>query len=492
MLVVLGSVVSPVYVRANDIGKNRRRAAVPTFSAQSPSIPTTPLPPKPCRFTSTTIPWSSNKEFSQPFQVPRTKYDDVNATVRTNEFDIEFERSQQQKAVRKYAIDVCPNQYASSAFVTEPAQNQTGPSDDHIALSRQTSVEQSIVQEQSDRSVLPLTETSCFPGPPLNPPGVEESSTGVSGVAANHLGLHNDSTPLVNTQVIPPTSSPPCTYDLRLPSANAPDNSLHPCDSWTGNYRSNRIGAGDSGGEITFHEDQVENLQHAATTAQSVQPNDLHVQVTEKEEPYESGRPHVSFPSQQPTRPERLPSVSVVIPVRRPDKLTTTTTQTNITRKPRRLQGADDHGDNNDAAVHELCYDRPVSSSRSNNEVEGNLRKKHTPSSLMDDAAGACPQSPQKSPDSRFAVTPTEAKEVFGRGVLRIQPYGPRHAYFITFLPDVVQPPSKPSPSELPLEKPSRSGNRNSREQSRLRQVAGKKITSEFLIHLQRTGSWSS
>ncbi|THC89787.1 hypothetical protein EYZ11_010750 [Aspergillus tanneri] len=155
--------------------------------------------------------------------------------------------------------------------------------------------------------------------------------------------------------------------------------------------------------------------------------------------------------------PERLPSVSVVIPVRRPDKLTTTTTQTNITRKPRRLQGADDHGDNNDAAVHELCYDRPVSSSRSNNEVEGNLRKKHTPSSLMDDAAGACPQSPQKSPDSRFAVTPTEAKEVFGRGVLRIQPYGPRHAYFITFLPDVVQPPSKPSPSELPLEKPSRS-----------------------------------
>ncbi|OJD23148.1 hypothetical protein ACJ73_05500 [Blastomyces percursus] len=43
----------------------------------------------------------------------------------------------------------------------------------------------------------------------------------------------------------------------------------------------------------------------------------------------------------------------------------------------------------------------------------------------------------------------SEAQEVFGRGILRIQPHGHRNAYIFTFLPDVVEAAPKSSASEL-------------------------------------------
>jgi hypothetical protein len=42
-----------------------------------------------------------------------------------------------------------------------------------------------------------------------------------------------------------------------------------------------------------------------------------------------------------------------------------------------------------------------------------------------------------------------EAQEIFGRGIIRIQPHGPQHAYFLTFLPDVVDRPLSCSPPGL-------------------------------------------
>ncbi|KAI9041133.1 uncharacterized protein KD926_007403 [Aspergillus affinis] len=320
-----------------------------------------------------------------------------------------------------------------------------------------------------------------LPRPPLDPPGL-------SGVATYHLESHNESTltRLANTQVIPPTPSVPCGSDYRSPPVDAPYNSLRPGDSWTGNDWCNRTGAGDSGGGAALHQDQLENLQDAATTTQSVQTDKLHAHETETERPYERGRAHASCPSRQPTssdrnpkvpsrpsrslrsrtnpkssRIERLPSVSVVIPVHPLGRLTTTTTQSHITRRRRRLQGTDDRSDDHDSAVHELCQGRPATTSRSNNEVEQNLPKKYkttrpkkttgAKSNWIEDAVGGC----------------------FGRGVFRIQPYGPRYAYFMAFLPDTVRHPSKPS-SELLLEKPLRSDSRGPREQSRPRLVVGK------------------
>lgn len=81
------------------------------------------------------------------------------------------------------------------------------------------------------------------------------------------------------------------------------------------------------------------------------------------------------------------------------------------------------------------------------------MRTKST-SALTDDATQGCLSLPQRPPDSGFALTPSEAQEVFGRGILRIQPHGPRHAYFMTFLPYVVQPAPMPLTPEMPQANP--------------------------------------
>ncbi|KAF4243065.1 hypothetical protein CNMCM8980_000205 [Aspergillus fumigatiaffinis] len=48
-------------------------------------------------------------------------------------------------------------------------------------------------------------------------------------------------------------------------------------------------------------------------------------------------------------------------------------------------------------------------------------------------------------------TSPGEAQEIFGRGIIRIQPHGQRHAYFLTFLPDAVdRPPSHVQPQSAP------------------------------------------
>ncbi|GIJ84993.1 hypothetical protein Asppvi_003848 [Aspergillus pseudoviridinutans] len=50
-----------------------------------------------------------------------------------------------------------------------------------------------------------------------------------------------------------------------------------------------------------------------------------------------------------------------------------------------------------------------------------------------------------------FLTSPGEAQEIFGRGIIRIQPHGQRHAYFLTFLPDAVDRlPSHVQPRSAP------------------------------------------
>lgn len=50
-----------------------------------------------------------------------------------------------------------------------------------------------------------------------------------------------------------------------------------------------------------------------------------------------------------------------------------------------------------------------------------------------------------------FPTSPGEAQEIFGRGVIRLQPHGPRHAYLLTFLPDDVdRPPCHAQPRSTP------------------------------------------
>ncbi|EYE95255.1 uncharacterized protein EURHEDRAFT_377351 [Aspergillus ruber CBS 135680] len=75
-------------------------------------------------------------------------------------------------------------------------------------------------------------------------------------------------------------------------------------------------------------------------------------------------------------------------------------------------------------------------------------------SSMANDATREHLCLSQRPQDSSIAFI-DGAQEVFGWGILRIQPHGPRNAYIITFLPDVIPPASTPSTSEMPSEKSS-------------------------------------
>jgi hypothetical protein len=57
-------------------------------------------------------------------------------------------------------------------------------------------------------------------------------------------------------------------------------------------------------------------------------------------------------------------------------------------------------------------------------------------SALTKDIVGKYASQSQIPSDGGLAVTLGETQEIFGRGVLRIHTHGPRHAYFMTFLPE--------------------------------------------------------
>lgn len=77
-------------------------------------------------------------------------------------------------------------------------------------------------------------------------------------------------------------------------------------------------------------------------------------------------------------------------------------------------------------------------------------------SASTDDIVGKCSGQSQPPLDGGLAVAVGETQEIFGRGILRIQTHGPRHAYFMTFLPEVTHCPPMPSPSQMPPEQSSR------------------------------------
>lgn len=163
------------------------------------------------------------------------------------------------------------------------------------------------------------------------------------------------------------------------------------------------------------------------------------------------------------TRPERFPAVSVVIPARRNDELVARTKKHPPTRVlPCSRSGDSDSGNlNNDRATRALTRGYSPSSGGSNSKARGRPWKRpktavgNTTASSNDDV-GKCTSQSQKPLEGGLAVTPGKTQEIFGRGVLRIQAHGPRHAYFMTFLPEISHRPSTPSPTEMPPDQSSR------------------------------------
>lgn len=67
-------------------------------------------------------------------------------------------------------------------------------------------------------------------------------------------------------------------------------------------------------------------------------------------------------------------------------------------------------------------------------------------SASTNDIVGTCIGQSEGPLDNRLAVTLDETQQIFGRGILRIQTHGPRHTYFMTFLPEAPFDPSKMRP----------------------------------------------
>lgn len=258
--------------------------------------------------------------------------------------------------------------------------------------------------------------------------------------------LHRPSAPSLQSRCeasarkTPPISNTPCTYDSRLPSAELLDSAPHPGgESRAEAIQCDEMAVEDPRNKIASRGDQVGDLKDAVATTQSVQRNSLPVgdsslDSDERDKrPDEEGQADASSRSKQPPRPgrhskipsmhsrclrprphaksrspERLPSVSVVIPVRRPDRLMESTTKNPPTRKRRRRQDANDNGDGeNDPAVHDLIEDHSASVNRPNCEAAEHPRKRHRHAprsstatgsnpSLTDEAAGGC-SNPRKT-----------------------------------------------------------------------------------------------
>lgn len=162
-------------------------------------------------------------------------------------------------------------------------------------------------------------------------------------------------------------------------------------------------------------------------------------------------------PKAESTRPERLPAVSEVIPSRRTDELVAST-ETNPPTRARRCShwGGGDSGNLNNgrrrrASTREysplLGGPSPKASGRPRKRPK---RALENTSALTNDIVGKCTGQSQTPLEGGLAVTLGKTLEIFGRGALRIQAHGPRHVYFMSFLPEVPHRPSMPSPSEMP------------------------------------------
>lgn len=145
---------------------------------------------------------------------------------------------------------------------------------------------------------------------------------------------------------------------------------------------------------------------------------------------------------------ERLPTVSVLIPARRTDDLVSSTKTNPPTgaRRYSRRGGSDSSNLNHDWAKRALTGEDPPFSGGSSSKTRGRPRKR--PRRAMENtSASTNEQSPNPSVGG-LDVTLGKTQEIFGRGILRIQAHGPRHVYFMSFLPEDPHQPSMPSTFE--------------------------------------------
>lgn len=131
-------------------------------------------------------------------------------------------------------------------------------------------------------------------------------------------------------------------------------------------------------------------------------------------------------------------------PLRQPDRQTIMMTENISSRTHYDCENSTDDWDSENGQVADgLIKGYPKLTSRPIHEPNERLAKRcrHLPvvetaagctSALAGDATREHLGPPQRLPDGSFPPTSSEAQEVFGRGILRIQPHGHRNVYVIT------------------------------------------------------------
>jgi hypothetical protein len=163
----------------------------------------------------------------------------------------------------------------------------------------------------------------------------------------------------------------------------------------------------------------------------------------------------------EPNWLDRPPSVAVVIPVRRSTSSMAGTSRDSLVQPSRRrLQASPDY-DGKDPQTSNPTKKRLLRVRESDAKGEERPQKRRQRDlcskitarnrSVSPSHAEGCIGASQATSGAGFFTGPGEAQEIFGRGIIRIQPHGPRrrHAYFLTFLLDVVDHPLSCSPPGL-------------------------------------------
>lgn len=147
-------------------------------------------------------------------------------------------------------------------------------------------------------------------------------------------------------------------------------------------------------------------------------------------------------PSTDAAWSKRLPTVSVLIPARRTDDLVLST-KTNPPTRARRFScrgGGDSSNLHHDRATRALTGEDSPFSGGSNSKTRGRPRKR--PKRATENTSASTNEQFPNPSVGGLDVALGKTQEIFGRGILRIQAHGPRHVFFMSFLPEEPHQPS--------------------------------------------------
>ncbi|KAJ6101877.1 hypothetical protein N7486_004304 [Penicillium sp. IBT 16267x] len=408
-----------------------------------------PLPRLPSRGTTMNLASDARPDASPASQASAREDPDLHTVF--NEFDIEIEKmamAQNDQVAHEAGWEMHRDSGLLSGTVTVGPESQrtslaTGPSvtpPGWLGLPRDRTPSLGTCDEADKDPTAPEVRFTCVRASPSPSPdllGIQHSQAGLGPETITH-----DESVVDNTKAAPESCA---------------DREEDPRDGVT-TIQSDQI----YGPAVLEASPDIDNCGRLAEESQAPASPRCRPQtrpVEQSKDPLTSTRSLRPRSKAKSTWPERFPSVSVVIPTCRADKLVASTKTNPLTRARRYDHYGDGDSDsnnlNNNRLARAVMGESSPFSGGSSPKARGRPRKRlkrameNTLASTSDTVGKCTSQSPNPL-ESGFAVTLGKTQEIFGRGVLRLQAHGPRHVYYMTFLPEVTHCPSMPSPTKFP------------------------------------------